>query len=83
MNKKKSTSVTFNDLEGNHLSIHWNNEFKRFSVGITDAYGNRTNSIEMGYEDLRSLFKESEEIFFQHLGEQGLERNFPKPNVEE
>jgi len=36
----------------------------------------------MGYEDLRSLFKESEEIFFQHEGLTD-ERSFPKPNTED
>jgi len=79
--KKKNTSAGFYDLEGNHLSIHWNPTYKRFSIGITDPWGSGTNSIELGYEDLRSLFKESEEIFFQHEGLTD-ERSFPKPNPE-
>lgn len=82
MKKKKNTSIGFHDLEGNHLSIHWIPTYKRFSIGITDSCGNVTNSIEMGYEDLRSLFKESEEIFFQHEGLTD-ERSFPKPNTED
>ena len=80
--KKKNTSVGFHDLEGNHLSIHWNPTYKRFSIGNTDSCGSGTNLIEMGYEDLRSLFKESEEIFFQHEGLTD-ERSFPKPNAED
>ena len=80
--KKKNTSVGFHDLEGNHLSIHWNPTYKRFSIGITDSCGSGTNLIERGYEDLRSLFKESEEIFFQHEGLTD-ERSFPKPNAED
>ena len=80
--KKKNTSVGFHDLEGNHLSIHWNPTYKRFSIGITDSCGSGTNLIEMGYEDLRSLFKESEVIFFQHEGLTD-DRSFPKPNAED
>ena len=66
MRKKKKNSVGFHDLEGNHLSIHWNPTYNRFTVGITDSCGRGTISIEMGYEDLRSLFKESEEIMIQN-----------------
>ena len=82
MRKKKNTSVGFYDLEGTHLSIHWNPTYKRFSIGITDSRGGTTNSIEMGYEDLRSLFKESEEIMIQNT-DIIKERNFPKPNTED
>jgi hypothetical protein len=46
--KKKNTSAGFHDLEGNHLSIHWNPTYKRFSIGITDPWGSGTNSIELG-----------------------------------
>lgn len=81
MRKKKNTSVGFYDLEGTHLSIHWNPTYKRFSIGITDSRGGTTNSIEMGYEEFRSLFKESEEIFFQHEGVD--DPHMDKPNTED
>jgi len=80
--KKKKNSVGFHDLEGNHLSIHWNPTYNRFTVGITDSCGKGTISIEMGYEDLRSLFKESEEIMIQNT-DIIKENNFPKPNTED
>lgn len=79
---KKNSSIGFHDLEGNHLSIHWIPTYKRFSIGITDSCGKGTNSIEMGYEDLRSLFKESEEIMIQNT-DIIKEKNFPKPNTED
>ena len=80
--KKKKNSVSFHDLEGTQLSIHWNPTYNRFSVGITDSAGRGTNSIEMGYEDLRSLFKESEEIMIQNTNIIK-EKKFPKPNTED
>lgn len=80
--KKKKNSVGFHDMEGNHLSIHWNPTYNRFSVGITDSCGRGTNSIEMGYEDLRSLFKESEEIMIQNT-DIIKEKKFPKQNTED
>ncbi len=79
---KKKNSVNFHDMEGNHLSIHWSPTYNRFSVGITDSCGMRTNSIEMGYDDLRSLFKESEEIMIQNT-DIIKEKKFPKPNMED
>jgi len=85
MRKKKMGfySTNFQDSEENNISIHYSPEYKQFSVSITDGHGERTNSIEMGYEDLRSLFKEAENIFFQHEGLIDDERSFPKPNTED
>lgn len=79
---KKKNSVSFYDLEGTHLSIHWNPTYNRFSVGITDSCGKGTISIEMAYEDLRSLFKESEEIMIENTDIIKKE-NFSKPNTED
>lgn len=80
--KKKKNSVSFHDLEGTQLSIHWDSTYNRFSVGITDSCGKGTISIEMGYEDLRSLFKESEEIMIQNT-DIIKEKKFQKPNTED
>jgi hypothetical protein len=81
--KKKNTSAGFHDMEGNHLSIHWNPTYKRFSIGITDSCGRGTNSIVIGYEDLRSIFKEAENIMIQNTDLIMDEKSFPKPNVED
>jgi hypothetical protein len=82
MKKGLNTTAGFYDLEGNHLSIHWNPIYKRFSIGITDPWGSGTNSIELGYEDLRSIFKEAENIMIQNTDLIVNEKSFPKPNVE-
>jgi hypothetical protein len=37
----------------------------------------------MGYEDLRSIFKEAENIMFQNTDLIMDEKSFPKPNVED
>lgn len=56
-------TISFQDSEDNSISIDYSPQYRNFSVSITDGHGERTNTIEMGYEDLRSLFKESEKIF--------------------
>jgi hypothetical protein len=80
---KKKLSVEFNDLEGTNFSITYMPKFNQFSVSITDSCGRSTNSISMGYEDLRSLFKEVENIVFQTTDLVRDERSFPKPNTED
>ena len=80
---KNKLSVEFNDLEGTNFSITYMPKFNQFSVSITDSCGRSTNSISMSYEDLRSLFKEAENIVFQTTDLVRDERSFPKPNTED
>ena len=80
---KNKLSVEFNDLEGTNFSITYTPKFNQFSVSITDSCGRSTNSISMSYEDLRSIFKEAENIVFQTTDLVRDERSFPKPNTED
>lgn len=80
---KNKLSVEFNNLEGTNFSIHYMPKFNQFSVSITDSCGRSTNSISMSYEDLRSLFKEAENIVFQTMDLVRDERSFPKPTTED
>lgn len=79
---KNKLSAEFNDLEGTNFSITYTPKFNQFSVSITDSCGRSTNSISMSYEDLRSLFKEAENIVFQTTDLVRDERSFPKPNLD-
>ena len=83
--KKKSSKklrVEFSDIEDNQLSFNYLPSEGKINISITDGYGNRTNSIEIGYEDLRSIFKEVENIVFQNTDIIKDENSFPKPNLE-
>ena len=71
-------SVEFNDLEGANFSITYMPKFNQFSVSITDSCGRSTNSISIGYEDLRSIFKEAENMFFKNMDIVRDERSIPK-----
>jgi len=81
--KKKKLSTEFQDTEGTQFSITFNPHWNNFNISVTDSYGRGTNSIVMGYEDLRSIFKEAENIMFQNTDLIADERSFPKPNVED
>ena len=61
----KKTSAEFTDSEGTNLSVHWNNEYKYFVISITDSVGKCTNSIDVNYKDLQSLFEESKKLMIQ------------------
>jgi len=81
--KKKNLSTDFQDPEGTQFSITFNPHWNNFNISVTDSCGRETNSIVMGYEDLRSIFKEAENIMFQNTDLIMDERSFPKPNVED
>jgi hypothetical protein len=81
--KKKNLSTEFQDLEGTQFSITFNPHWNKFNIGITDSCGGGTNSIVIGYEDLRSIFKEAENIMIQNTDLIMDEKSFPKPNVED
>jgi len=81
--KKKNLSTEFQDLEGTQLSITFSPYWNKFNISVTDSCGKGTNSIEIGYEDLRSIFKEAENIMFQNTDLIMDEKSFPKPNVED
>ena len=80
--KKKKLSTEFQDDEGTQFSITFNPQWNKFNISVTDSCGRGTNSIEIGYEDLRSIFKEAENIMLQNTDIIVDERSFPKPNVE-
>ena len=81
--KKKNLSTEFQDPEGTQFSITFNPHWNNFNISVTDSCGRGTNSIVMGYEDLRSIFKEAENIMFQNTDLIMDEKSFPKPNVED
>lgn len=53
--KRQNLKAEFSDIEDNKLTVHY-----------STAHGRVTNSIDMGYEDLRSIFKEAENIMLQN-----------------
>ena len=81
--KKKNLSTEFQDPEGTQFSIAFNPRWNKFNISVTDSCGRGTNSIVMGYEDLRSIFKEAENIMIQNTDLIVNEKSFPKPNVED
>ena len=82
MKKKKNLSTEFQDPEGTQFSITFNPHWNKFNISVTDSCGRGTNSIVIGYEDLRSIFKEAENIWFHNNPDELDERSFPKPNPE-
>lgn len=59
------TSIQLIDSEGTDLSVHWNNQYKNFSISITDSVGECTNVIEVDYKNLQLLFEESKKLMIQ------------------
>ena len=81
--KNKKRSAEFQDLEGTQFSISFNPHWNKFNISITDSFGRGTNSIVIGYEDLRSIFKEAENIWYRNNPDSLNESGFSKPNVVE
>ena len=80
--KPQNLGVDFQDPEGTQFSITFNPHWNNFNISVTDSCGRGTNSIVIGYEDLRSIFKEAENIMFQNTDLIMDEKSFTKPNVE-
>jgi len=81
--KNKKWGAEFQDLEGTQFSISFNSHWNKFNISITDSCGRGTNSIVVGYEDLRSIFKEAENIWYRNNPDSLDESGFSKPNVVE
>jgi len=81
--KPQNLSTEFQDPEGTQFSITFNPYWNKFNISVTDSCGRGTNSIVIGYEDLRSIFKEAENIMIQNTDLIMDEKSFPKPNVED
>jgi len=81
--KPQNLCVDFQDPEGTNFSITFNPHWNNFNISVTDSCGRGNNSIVIGYEDLRSIFKEAENIMIQNTDLIVDENSFPKPNVED